>query len=160
MFAATLSQVEDLLLVREQGASLPNLDRRGRYAPKNVRLVAQLEGESHEHFASRVLARSAGGLGSGNPVRSAIVCLRGHSTSDMHEPRVRLLRGIAGALASRPDSELVILAPPNASAAERIRLFELVEATLQAAPHQNVRLNFAPLNPPLAPAAQSSFAQA
>lgn len=60
---------------------------------------------------------------------------------------MRLLGGIASTLAPRPESELVILAPPGVSAAERIRLFDLVEATLKAAPLQNVRLNFAPSNP-------------
>lgn len=147
MFATMLSHAEDLLVVREQGASLPNLDRRGRYAPNNVRLVAQLEGERHEHFVGRVLARTTGSVGSAKQVRSAVVCLRAQATSDMVESRVRLLGGIASMLAPRPESELVILVPPGVSAAERIRLFELVEATLKAAPLQNVRLNFAPSSP-------------
>ena len=104
MFATALSHAEDLLLVREQGASLPNLGRRGRYAAKNVRLIAQLEGEGHEQFVSRVLARAPGGLANMNPVRSAVACLRANSPPAMDASRVRLLRGIASALASRPDS--------------------------------------------------------
>lgn len=143
MLATVLSQSEDLLVVREHEAKLPELVKQGRFAPSNVRLVSQLDGEAHRDFVVRVLTRAIGKSGITRPFRGAVVSLQADPGPDMVESRVRLLSGIAAALAPQSDAELVILAPANVGALERIRLFELVEATLQAVPHQNVRLAFA-----------------
>lgn len=142
MFATMMSPNQDLLVVREQHASLPNLMKQGRYSPSNLRVVAQLEGESHEDFVQRVLTKTVNNPRSPKPFRAAIVSLQSAGRHDWRESRKKLLIEIATALAQRSDAELILLAPANVGAAERIELFELLEATLHSVPSQNVRLAF------------------
>lgn len=146
MFATILSPSETsegLLVVREHLAGLPGLMKQGRFAPTNVRLVAQLEGERHQDFVSRVLTRILTPAHASEPMRAAIVSLRaGGVSAELRESRKQLLVGIAARLVHGPDSELVIMAPPNTSAAERVELFELLETTLHSVSSRNVRLAF------------------
>lgn len=142
MFATMLSPSEDLLVIREQRASLPDLMKQGRYSPSNLRVVAQLEGESHSDFVHRVLTRTVNNTRSPKPFRAAIVSLQSAVGRDFTASRKQLLIGIATVLAQRSDAELILLAPANVGASERMELFELLEATLHKVPSQNVRLAF------------------
>jgi hypothetical protein len=142
MFATMMSPSEDLLVIREQRASLPDLMKQGRFSPSNLRVVAQLEGESHSEFVQRVLDRTVNNTRAPKPFRAAIVSLQSAGRCDWTESRKKLLIGIATALAQRSDAELILLAPANVGAAERMELFELLEATLHSVPSQNVRLAF------------------
>lgn len=142
MFATMMSPSEDLLVIREQHASLPGLMKQGRYSPSNLRVVAQLEGEGHSDFVHRVLTKTVNNARSPKPFRAAIVSLQSAAGRDWKESRKQLLIGIAAALAQRSDAELILLAPANVGASERMELFELLEATLHRVPSQNVRLAF------------------
>jgi hypothetical protein len=137
--ATLLSHAEGLLVVREQRASLPNLAKQGRLAPENVMVVAQMQGESHEAFAVRVRGRANR---KGNLLRAAVVSLEANASFHMVESRQSLIPALARALTAGPESELVIMAPANIGAKDRIELFELVESTLRAAPSVNVCLAF------------------
>jgi hypothetical protein len=71
--AMVLSQVEGRLVVRERRAILPNLTQQGGVALENVMVVAQLEGESHEDFCSRVLDRARWEFKRGHPLSELVV---------------------------------------------------------------------------------------
>jgi hypothetical protein len=141
--ATVLSQVEGLLVVREQRAILPDLTKQGGVVLENVMVVSQLEGESHENFCSRVLGRSSRELGRGHSLRAATVSIEANADTARVELRRRMLQALVATLVPWPAGELVILAPANVGAEDRIRLFELVEATTRAAPMLNVRLALA-----------------
>jgi hypothetical protein len=141
--ATVLSQAEGLLVVREQRAILPDLTKQGAVALENVMVVTQLEGESHENFCSRVLGRASRELGRGHSLRATTVSIEANADTAKVESRQRMLQALIATLALWPAGELVILAPASVGAEDRIRLFELVEATARAAPTLNVRLAFA-----------------
>jgi hypothetical protein len=142
MIATVMSSAEGLLVVREQRAATPELAKQGRFAHQNVMLVAQLDGESHEAFSTRVLARVSRETNQRRPLRAVIVSLEAEPSAETAQSRQRLVRSLAEALASGPGCELVLQASASTGAETRCRLFELVEATTRAVPMLSVRLAF------------------
>lgn len=143
MIATLLSPAEGLLVAREEHASLPSLNKNGRLTPENMMLVAQMSGERHEGFVERVLNRAGRAVHQGRPLRAAVFSVEATATPAKLASRQRLLLQLAEMLADGPDVELIIQAPSNVAANDRVALFELVESTMRAAPKLHVRLTFA-----------------
>lgn len=133
------SVVRRRLIVVERGASL--FSREGAEDFDETTAVTQLEGESDVELAQRALSRIALAERSGRRFNSAMLFV-GESGSSA----ARRLIGLG--LAAHADSdltELVVVAPPDASAELRASLLELTEDLLFAPEHSPlpIRLCFA-----------------
>jgi hypothetical protein len=140
--ATVLSRNTDLLVVREQRSSIPKIGKLGSFAPENVVVVAQMQGEAFAPFASRVVGRCHRELSRGHAPSQAIVCVDADVAPAEMAARRDLLLALADVLVLRPEAELSIIAPSRIGTTDQIALFELVEAILRAAPALNVRLFF------------------
>lgn len=140
--ATALSQIGGLLVVREQQSNLPNLGKQGRFSPENIVVVAQMQGEAHEAFVSRVLGRCQRELEKGLGLRAVSVSVDAGLDADRLASRQHLLLKLAKMLAVRPGAELSICAPERLGAAEQIALFELAELALRTVPSVNIRIHF------------------
>jgi hypothetical protein len=147
---ATLkSQNDRLLVIRESGASLPNLEEsKFGFAAKtdglhrNVTVVSQFHDESLSEFAERVMSKVSRELREEVVYRGVVIALDA-GPLDTHEGECqRLVHRLAAMLALRPNGSMMFCAPPEASPALRLELLELVGSIARGAPHLEVRVVF------------------
>lgn len=135
------SVVRRRLIVVERGASL--FTRDGAEDFDETTAVTQLEGESEAELAQRALGRIALAERSGRRFSSAMLFVG--ETGSSAARRLIGLGLAAHAAAASELTELVVVAPPNASAELRASLLELTEDLLFAPEHSPlpIRLCFA-----------------
>jgi hypothetical protein len=136
------THTEGYLVIREQRATLSALGPLERVGAEQVAVLAQMEGETYQSFAARVLSRVTRDRQQGQGLRGASISIELGSSPAVIAARSQLVRRLAEQLARRPNSELVISAPSQIGPSERLGLFELVDSTLRAVPMLKVRLTF------------------
>jgi len=152
--ATRQSQSDQLLVVREVSAPLPNLEETNPAASggsnrvrrnglhENVTVISQFPDEQESVFAERVMARVARELGQGATFRAVVVAAGYELEESVAQARRGLIHSLAAMLALRPNGALVIRAPAHASEATRAHLFDLMESTARGAPHLHVQVAF------------------
>lgn len=144
MFATmTAAPSEGYLVIREQRAALPEMNPMDRNGAAQLALLAQMEGESYQGFAARVLGRVTRDLQQGQGLGGVLLSIEPSVSAMASMSRATLVRRLAELLANRPNSELVIQASSNCGPVERLGLFELVDSVMRAVPMLKVRLTFA-----------------